>query len=272
MKKKSKKILTISLISLLVLGILGVFYFAFPQNILGGTGIGTDLDYTTVKLIQENPQILTYQVNWVYFGSNPTQCTNNPTDELNLDFTTGYYKKDSLSVSYLPNNLIELPQTQKSKSVQLDNINLHKSPCGVAGGLNIIEQSVSADCTLSKGDTNQLGTQAQINCDIKANYKGDNAGIFFGDLSGSATVTFLKEGIECLDDSFCSTDEICQSNKCVISQITPTENITNPPKTLPSTDGGIPVEKTNYTIFYILLGVILLIIMFLFLKKKRGKK
>ena len=170
MKKRTKKNLRNIGIFLSIIILLGViYYFAILQSVIGGTGIGTNLDYTQVTLIENTPQYITYKIDWNYFGSYSNKCSNNLKKDLDLKYKTGYIAQSLQKTVWLPTNFGNIPQTQKAESVKLTKINLRGNPCGdvrYSGGINIINKDISATCTLSGGDTNsRYGTEAKIICD-----------------------------------------------------------------------------------------------------------
>ena len=116
--------------------------------------------------------------------------------------------------------------------------------------------------------------------------------------------TFLKQGVQCLDNSYCSNGLVCQNTQCVQlvttyyeltnnqcssvqklsteklsndytsliecqSKISTTTNQTTPPvnQTLPPQN--VEVSQPSMLPFYILIGITLSIVILLFLKKKK---
>ncbi|MBU0894869.1 MAG: hypothetical protein KKB88_05490 [Nanoarchaeota archaeon] len=208
MEKKTKKNLRNISIFLGIILLIGlVYYFAVPQNFGSGQIEYDSLSYT------DSGSYYTYTLNIDY--SQPKNNDFGGWNEYSMPVGVGYSERFSPPPA-LPTDI----QTNKYFPAQFVDWQIIASP---------------ADNTLKYGLGTITVTEKENNVECKIKDNGGlecRGGVVYGfspyaqslqrnDLK--IRVNIFKEGIECLDNSWCSDGKECKSNKCVEFQApTPT--------------------------------------------------
>ncbi len=295
MKKETKKILTYTIIGILVLGVVGVLVFQTKQSFFPADY--TDPDTLSVSQVSSNANYYVYS-----FSASPYYS-------LSLSNADGNSRAKSqpldqtISFSWFSwGNRLAIPS-----DIQLNRpFNATVTIQGTGGyfqpgygyatsevGLKF--ENVTSTCTAVNSGTvtcNVKGIASMQDSSLSGTFSLLNANFNFQS-------TFLKQGVQCLDNSYCSNGLVCQNTQCVtISNPTPTENTTtnytqpqgcsiaipSPPscskyvgvtdnngcfQAWSCQDNGTSGAQPSMLPFYILIGITLSIVILLFLKKKK---
>lgn len=227
---KSKKIILI--ISGIIILLSALIFLLLKFNVLNSVisaGIGNNYEYENVVMTANTPQYVEYSIDFIYSGSNPNECTSVQTLNLNFNVNDKPYSdaKRILFPSDFSSSLYQIPQNAKTTNVQLTNIanQISNKGCGDTRYIGVavpFTQDNSASCTLSETPSviagNNQAPSVVINCNVKAVLQANQPTRWYGDLSGNIKVKFLKQGTECLDDSYCSSGETCTNYKCIVPE------------------------------------------------------
>ena len=296
MKKKSKKILTISLISLLVLGILGVFYFVTSQNISP-----TGFDFISVSKITETQEIISLSLESFAYGQPATYSNfksqiaefivkGNPNRQPS-GFPTIKNPDEISDISSPTNQVIynyQIKQAVNNLWTYADYTSQGNATCkAIIEGGKIYDFSVRPFKLLTDKYINMI-CEVKINLNVPQCDSGESCTFLVKSIKISANIQkvgFEKIQFYTFSNNQCNQRIIYLKDKLSNDYLTLSEcknnileefkenqtDISNPP-IIPSEPNDVLENPENYMPLIILVSIVLLIIMFLFLKKKRGKK
>jgi len=283
MKKQNKKVLNIFLISLIVLGIIGVYYFATNQSFIGIPGVPEEKTIQTFSF-----DGVSGTAKSTYFGS----ISNSGGLEFQ-QVKEGFCGSDDADIS-LSNSLSDGDKLTLSSSMRNSKQNCN-------GGTNYITieeitfpaGKLTGSCTVSateRGDGRSIASCSVGSFSLTAVQQRDcakgqqniNAGFWEANCINDKSDTFervftepttIKVQVISLANYVGSASANLQMD-FEPSSLPIEENqteVVNPP-IIPTNPSDVLENPENYLPLIILVSIVLLIIMFLFLKKKRGKK